>query len=194
MYLKVNLIKKNNSIKGFTLIELLVVLTISAILMTLAMPSMRQFIGNWQTSNAVNALIGTLQLARSEAIKRGRTVRVCNTNNGTSCFVGSNIGNGGWKSGWIAYVDNDASGTTVTAGDEIILVQNRFTYMTDITSNENSSFAFTPAGLMQNAVGSQKINFNWDSAATIHKGLCISFTGRARVVADNSDCSGAGNN
>lgn len=182
--------KKHKLVKGFTLIELLVVMTISAILMTLAMPSMRQFIGNWQTSNSVNALIGTLQLARSEAIKRGRTVRICNSNNGSSCVAGSNIANGGWKSGWIAYVDNDASGTTVTAGDEIILVQNKLIYMTEITSNQNSSFAFTPAGLMQNAVGSQKINFDWDSEATIRKGLCISFTGRARVVADNIDCSG----
>jgi type IV fimbrial biogenesis protein FimT len=176
---------------GFTLVELLVVISIMAILTALATPSMISFVGNWQTSNAVNSLSGSLQLARSEAIKRGRTVRICRSGNGTTCAAGTNNANGGWKSGWIVYVDNDASGG-LNANDEVVLVQNTVTGMNDITSNSVglSNFAFAQSGLMQNGVGSQGMNFSWDAAGTIRKALCISFTGRARVVADNTDCAG----
>jgi type IV fimbrial biogenesis protein FimT len=174
---------------GFTLVELMVVLSIIGILTTLALPSLRTFIGNWQVANAVNAFSGSLQLARSEAVKRGRFVRMCRSDNGTTCGSGNNLP-GGWNSGWIVYVDNDASGLGVSVGDEVVLSQAALRSFDSIISNSPSALAFSPTGLMQYGAGTQAMTFNWDSGATIQKALCISFTGRTRVVKDNSLCIG----
>ncbi|MGA8514098.1 MAG: GspH/FimT family pseudopilin [Burkholderiaceae bacterium] len=175
---------------GFTLIEMMVVLSIVGILTALALPSLRTFIGNWQVANAVNAFSASLQLARSEAVKRGRFVRMCRSDNGTTCGAGNNLPSG-WASGWIVYVDNDASGG-VTVADEVVRSQSALNNFDNITSSSATlrAFAFSPTGLMQYGAGSQGMNFSWDSGGTIRKALCISFTGRTRVVKDNTDCTG----
>jgi type IV fimbrial biogenesis protein FimT len=79
---------------GFTAIELLIVLSIVAILGTIGLPSMRSTTTSVRMSGEINALIGALNRARSEAVKRGQSVSVCPVN-GTSCASGTD-----WSSGW----------------------------------------------------------------------------------------------
>ncbi|MEN9544002.1 MAG: type fimbrial biosis protein FimT [Pseudomonadota bacterium] len=59
---------------GFTLIELLVVVTIAAILAAVAVPGMRQLVIEQRVRAATAALQDSLWRARSEAIKRNRSV------------------------------------------------------------------------------------------------------------------------
>lgn len=62
--------------RAFTFIELLIALAIVAIVLTIAVPSFNQFILR-QRLKSVNAeLITDMQLARSEAISRGKVGRV----------------------------------------------------------------------------------------------------------------------
>ena len=73
--------------RGFTMVELMVTVAIVAILAVIALPSYREFNIRMTVSNTTNELVGALNLARSEAVKRGRRVAV--------------IANGGnWTSGW----------------------------------------------------------------------------------------------
>ena len=65
--------------RGFTLVELLVVMTIGAILVAAAVPSMSYFIATTRTSNATNTMVASFELARSEAIRRNTIVSVCRT-------------------------------------------------------------------------------------------------------------------
>ena len=82
--------------RGFTIIELMTALVIAAILMAVAIPSFRNASLGSQLSAAANNLLASVQLARSEAIKRNVAVTLCASANGTTC-----AGGGGWEQGWV---------------------------------------------------------------------------------------------
>ncbi|HUD43246.1 MAG TPA: GspH/FimT family pseudopilin [Dokdonella sp.] len=73
--------------RGFTLIEMITVMVILAVLAAIAFPSFQQLSINMTVSGTTNDLVAALNLARAEAVKRGRPVAV--------------IANGGdWSAGW----------------------------------------------------------------------------------------------
>ena len=57
---------------GFTLIELMFTVVLMSILLAIGIPSFSNLIASTKLTNATNTLIGHLQYARSEAVKRGR--------------------------------------------------------------------------------------------------------------------------
>jgi len=100
--------------RGLTLIELVITLSIAAILLAIAAPSFSAIIQNNRMVTQVNELVAGLNLARSEAIKRGDNVTVCGSNDGSSC-------GGNWLDGWIVFSDLDNDGN-VDAGETIVRV------------------------------------------------------------------------
>lgn len=62
--------------RGFTLIEMLVTLAVFAVLLMVAIPSMRPFLQSQSVKNASMDISSTVALARSEAIKRNAQVDV----------------------------------------------------------------------------------------------------------------------
>jgi type IV fimbrial biogenesis protein FimT len=84
---------------GFSLIELMITITVGAILMALGVPSFRYITNANRVSAEVNALLGDLQFARSEAIKEGLSVMVCPAQDATltTCAINSTE----WDKGWI---------------------------------------------------------------------------------------------
>jgi type IV fimbrial biogenesis protein FimT len=62
---------------GFSIVELMVVVTLAAIILGLAAPSFAEFQRNNRISGAANDLLGVIQTARTEAIKRQSFVSVC---------------------------------------------------------------------------------------------------------------------
>ena len=103
---------------GFTLIELLVVLAIAIIITTTAVPSFRSFIQNNRISTSAHQFVSSLNLARSEAVKRGERVTMCKSSNSSTC---SNAG--GWEQGWIVFVDNNDNGLREAGTEELIRTQ-----------------------------------------------------------------------
>jgi type IV fimbrial biogenesis protein FimT len=63
--------------RGVTLIELMVTVAVLVILLAVGVPSFSTLMANSRVTTAVNSFIADLQLARSEAIKRGEQVRLC---------------------------------------------------------------------------------------------------------------------
>lgn len=101
---------------GFTLIEAIVALVVAGVLLGIAVPSMRNFLQDSRMTSYTNDLVASLSFARSEAIKRGTTLSLCPSNDGTSCS------NSDWDLGWIVFTDGGVVGT-VDAGDTILRVQ-----------------------------------------------------------------------
>ena len=62
---------------GFTLVELMVTVVIVAIVLGLAAPSFQDMLRQNRAVSLVNELAASINLARSEAIKRGTRVTVC---------------------------------------------------------------------------------------------------------------------
>ena len=72
---------------GFTIIELMLTITIAGILLAVALPNYQSLVKNNCLTTKANALVGSLQMARSEAIKVRQSMTVSAVTSG-------------WKDGW----------------------------------------------------------------------------------------------
>lgn len=145
--------------RGFTLVEVIVTIIIAGILLLIAVPNFREVLKNSALTSEANALVSTLNFARSEAVKRGTTVTVCRSSNSTSAdnpatpVPSCTTSSSGWESGWIVFADADGDGTR-DAGEVLLRiheplsskltlrsganVQNYLTYLANGTSRGNT--------------------------------------------------------
>jgi type IV fimbrial biogenesis protein FimT len=80
--------------RGFTLLELMVALAVAGILLGVAVPGLGAWISEQELQDRADALQHALDVARSEAIKRGGRVDVCP--GAGSCAGGAMPWEGGW--------------------------------------------------------------------------------------------------
>jgi type IV fimbrial biogenesis protein FimT len=126
---------------GFTMIEMLMTIAIAAILTALAVPSFRYITNANRIASELNGLLGDLQLARSQAIKDGRTVTVCQSSDGSSCTNSTS-----WQDGWIVFSDPTNVGVW-DAGETYVRKQARFSGTDSfVASNNVSAISFNREG------------------------------------------------
>ncbi len=121
------------AVRGFTLIEILVVLTISAILVAMSIPMFDGLIRSNRISSATNSFVASMDLARSEAVRRNGLVAVCRSVNADSAnptCSNAAVGNfaaDDWATGWIVFAVAPANASApwgvLKAGDEVISQQ-----------------------------------------------------------------------
>ena len=162
-------------IKGLTLIELMITLAIAGVLIATAAPSMREFIQNNRSATQINELQATLNLARSEAIKRNSNITICRSNDGTSCA-------GNWQDGWIVFIDDDFDGT-VDESDEVLRVHGGLAEGNTLRFTR-TKIVYANTGLAR--TGSNGVFIHCDSrGAQNARGLIVGPSGRARLFAES---------
>ena len=110
-------------VRGFTLIEVMVAITILGVLIAIAMPSFTSTIRRYRTEAIRDDLTASLQIARSEAIRRGlpdtTRITITRTPSSATCTAVTTTA-GVWTCGWQIYQDNNNNQVFDAAGDGLI--------------------------------------------------------------------------
>jgi type IV fimbrial biogenesis protein FimT len=155
---------------GFNLMEMLIVIGIVAILLALGIPSFKYVTQSNRSTSEINGMLGSLQLARAEAIKEGRTVSVCPSPNGVQCS-----GSTDWEAGWIIFSDTGVPGT-VDGTDFVVRVQSGFTSQDTLQTFNNVPFiTFSREGFAMNMPNGVTFRLH-DATATAAYTRCLSLT------------------
>lgn len=156
--------------QGFTFIELIVTLAVVSILAMVAIPNFTSMIRDNRMVAQINSFVSSLNIGRSEAVRRGVTVTVCRSTNGTAC-----VNSGNWNQGWLVFTDPDVDGV-IDAGEEVIQVQEALTGNTLTGGNQIS---FNSRGFAR--FGANDFTGTFMLCAPNYsagKGIVISVTGR----------------
>ncbi|MBL8201693.1 MAG: GspH/FimT family pseudopilin [Chromatiales bacterium] len=89
--------------RGFTLGEVLTTLGVLGVSLSLAVPSFDRAAQSNLRATAINELVATLHLARSEALARNASIAVCPSADGQTCAPVA------WEAGWIRFVDSNGN-------------------------------------------------------------------------------------
>lgn len=190
---------------GFTMIELMVVISITAVLIVLAIPSFKLLIQSINISTNVNTFIADIRFARSEAIKRGGTVFMCRSDlpeaDNPSCSNSANAGTNGWATGWFIFYDTNGNGLK-DSNDLVLRAHSPILTVDTIVegaSEKSTMLRFTGTGRLYNLPDDSsplQLTFGGSAYATATKRVvCVNLGGYARVAASGvTSCSAGTNN
>jgi type IV fimbrial biogenesis protein FimT len=163
------------AVRGFTLWELLCVLGVAAVLVGLGAPALNQFLLDGRRTADVNALVLAVQLARSEAAKRGRPVIVCPTADRSRC-------GGAFSAGFMVYVNVDDQYPPQRTGSEPLL----YAHVPEIAGTIASNRPYYEFRVGRRSTNGTVVFCDRRGAAAA-KAVIVSYTGRPRAATRDAD-------
>ena len=174
---------------GWSLVEALVVVTILGLSLTVAVPPVLAMRDAMALRIASHAFIGSMQLTRMEAVRRGSRVAMCKSRAHMGC-----VSEGGWEQGWLVF--HDANGNGGFDATEEIIERNAGYAGLVFTGNQPASqlIAYTPLGPPRTATGAMLAGTltvcHRSAEPAMARQIVISKTGRARMQEVRVDICG----
>jgi type IV fimbrial biogenesis protein FimT/type IV fimbrial biogenesis protein FimU len=165
--------------QGFTLIELMVSIAIVAILSTIALPSMGEFLVKMRVDNEISEVQRLLLTARNMAINPGKNTTICPLTSG-ACT-------NNWGNEISVFTNSDnslATNNSFAAPDELIKVKGEIKSGDKLQYTENS-IIYTPDGRLLTT----STNFRYcpKDKTNLSKGISISLSGRSYKSSDTDN-------
>jgi type IV fimbrial biogenesis protein FimT len=160
---------------GFTLWELLCTLGLAAVLLGTGVPALHSFLLDAKLTADVNGWVLAVQLARSEAAKRGRPVIVCPTQDSVSC-------GGSATQRWMVFVNLDDRYPVRRSDHEPLLFLHTAESGGSVVSNR-PYYEFRAGRRSTNGT----IVLCDSRGPTSAKAVIVSYTGRPRVANRDAD-------
>lgn len=168
----------------------MITLSIAAILLGGAIPSFTSIIASNRLAANANKLVTALNVARSEAIKRGMQVTIRRKGDTSTQ----------WESGWDIFVDNDGSNAFNDDSDAILCeadedcllrtfeaLSGGNTLRTGISAYQDYA-AYLPSGLSKEAVTDTFTLCSDSGAAQPQRTITVNATGRPKVAEATGTC------
>lgn len=155
---------------GITLVELMIVIAIMGITLTIGVPSFQALFANNRIAGQSNAFVGSLYLARSEAIKWNQQVDM--------------ISGGDWSTGWEVKTDTNGDGV-INAADDLFQTVEALTGGTTFSASAANTISFDANGRITAGNGNYTLsNTNAGSPRTIN----LNLMGRVSLMCGGSPC------
>jgi type IV fimbrial biogenesis protein FimT len=179
---------------GFTLLELMITLAILAIVVTLAVPNMGRLIQDNRLTGAANTFVADLNLARSEAMRRGVTVTVCRTDDPFAAAPTCGSGTAErWEEGYVTFVDQNGNGAfndTAAPPDVMLRVgepaEGGVTLRSD--ANAQTALTFDRIGALASPGTEAAFAFCDARGNDSRRAITVALTGRPRLEVSAGAC------
>jgi type IV fimbrial biogenesis protein FimT len=157
--------------RGFTLIEMMFAVTVLAVLVSLAVPSLHRMQQRDRIATAANELVAHINLARLHAVTKREVTVVCPGSAPAGCR-----GDNRWDRGWIVFRDPDRDGAP-NAHSDVLRVAARLERL-HADSAGRTRIRYQPTGF---APGTNLTIKLCDPASDQARAVIVSNPGRPRV-------------
>lgn len=171
--------RPRRSTAGFTLTELIIVISIVAVMVAFATPSLVQVMNANRVATEASGFVADLHYARSEAVRQGVNVTLCPSTNGTQCAGGQT-----WHGGWIIFADPNAN-RSVDSGEMLIRRQPAWTGSDTLTAQNaaTESLSFSRDGFLIGLTTQGQLNLRTAPVQTqLTRCIRLTIAGRQQVV------------
>lgn len=181
--------------RGLSLPELLTTIAVLGITTTAAVPAMNRMVADHRAATQVNALVGAMALARSEAVSTASRVAVCPyADNGAALpaerYTCRDAGD--WSGGWMVYRELGDEAGVPTGEREIVRVVEP-TAGAHALQGPAQPLVFLPTGFLDSSDGGAAAEPEFMlrpvacAATTVLRRITVSLQGQSRIGAGSSD-------